>query len=66
VRNTGTRTSRDVKVTVEGLDDAGARIAATELYPTPQDIPPGGTTSFVARLPGDPGIHTFHVEAVGR
>lgn len=66
MRNTGTGTSRDVKVTVEGLDDAGVRIAATELYPTPQDIPPGGTTSFVARLPGDPAIHTFHVEAIGR
>ena len=66
VRNTGTRTSRDVKVRVEGLDDAGALIAETDLFPTPQDIPPGGATSFVARLPGNPAIHTFHVEAIGR
>ena len=66
VRNTGTRASRDVRVTVEGLDDAGALIAETELSPTPQEIPPGGVTSFVARLPGNPAIRTFHVEAVGR
>ncbi len=66
VRNTGTRASRDVKVSVEGLDDAGARIAETELYPAEQEIPPGGAATFVARLPGNPAIRTFHVEAIGR
>jgi len=66
VRNTGTRTTRDVKVWVEGRDDKGVRIARTELQPELQAIPPGGAASFIARLPGDPAISTFHVEAVGR
>jgi len=66
VRNTGTRASRDVKVWVEGLDDDGIQLAKTELFPTPQEIPPGGTARFTALLPHDPAIRTFHVEAIGR
>ena len=66
VRNTGTRASRDLMVTVEGLDEGGTRIADTELHPDPQEIPPGGAASFVARLPGKDAIRTFHVEAIGR
>ena len=64
--NTGTRASRDVKVSVEALDDHGIRLAETEVYPTPQEIPPGGAARFVARLPNNPAIRTFHVEAIGR
>ncbi len=65
--NTGTRVSRDVKVSVEALDERGIRLAdETEVYPTPQDIPPGGAARFVARLRNDPAIRTFHVEAIGR
>ena len=66
VLNTGTRASRDVKVWVDGLDDGGLRLARTEVMLTPQEIPPGGAASFVARLPGNPAIRTFHVEAIGR
>jgi len=66
VLNTGTRSSRDVKVSVEALDEHGIRLAETEVYPTPQDIPPGGAARFVARLPNDPAIRTVHVEAFGR
>jgi hypothetical protein len=66
VRNTGTRTSRDVKVWVEGRDEQGLGLARIELVPSLQEIPPGGVATFVARLPGDPAISTFHVEAVGR
>src|SRR5438094_6902832 len=66
VLNTGTRVSRDVKVSVEALDAQGIRLAETEVYPTPQDIPPGGAARFVARLRNDPAIRTFHVEAIGR
>ena len=66
VRNTGTRTSRDVKVWVEGLDESGERLARTEVLPTPQEIPPGGAATFIARLPANPAISTFHVEAIGR
>jgi len=66
VLNTGTRESRDVKVSVEALDDHGIRLAETEVYPTPQEIPPGGAARFVARLRNDPAIRTFHVEAIGR
>jgi len=66
VLNTGTRVSRDVKVSVEALDEQGIRLAETEVYPTPQEIPPGGAARFVARLPNNPAIRTFHVEAIGR
>jgi hypothetical protein len=66
VRNTGTRASRDVKVSVEALDDGGIRLAETDVWPDPQEIPPGGAAHFVARLPNNPAIRTFHVEAFGR
>jgi hypothetical protein len=66
VRNTGTRASRDVKVAVEGLDARGTRIARAEALPVPQEIPPGTVGTFVVRLPNDPAIKRFHVEAIGR
>ena len=55
-----------MKVWVEGLDDGGLRLARTEVLPAPQEIPPGGAATFVARLPGNAAIRTFHVEAIGR
>ena len=66
VRNTGSRQSRDVAVTVEGLDADGARVVAADTLPTPQAIPPGTTASYVLRLPNDPAVRTYHVIAVGR
>jgi hypothetical protein len=55
-----------VKIWVDGLDDGGLRLARIEVVPAPQEIPPGAAASFVARLPGNPAIKTFHVEAIGR
>ena len=55
-----------MKVSVEALDEQGIRLAETEVYPTPQEIPPGGAARFVARLRNDPAIRKFHVEAIGR
>ena len=66
VKNTGTRPSRDIKVWVDGLDASGIRLARTEVLPTPQEIPPGGVGRFIVRMPNDPAIRTFHVEAIGR
>ena len=66
VRNIGTRASRDVKVFVEGLDVHDLVIARAETLPTPQAIEPGTEGRFVVRLPNDPAIRTFHVEALGR
>ena len=66
VRNTGSLASRDVKVFVDGLAADGARVAESETLPTPQVIPPGGAARFVVRLPNDPAIRSFHVEAIGR
>jgi hypothetical protein len=66
VRNTGTRVTRDLKVWVDGLDANGLRLARTEVLPNPQEVPPGGTARFVVRMPNDPAIRTFHVEAIGR
>ena len=55
-----------MKVWVDGLDDGGMRLARTEVLPEAQEILPGSAASFVARLPGNPAIRTFHVEAIGR
>ena len=55
-----------MKVWVDGLDDGGVRLARTEVLPEEQEIPPGSAARFVARLPGNPAIRTFHVEAIGR
>jgi hypothetical protein len=66
VRNVGTRTSRDLKVWVYGLDDRGVQLARVEVLPTPQEVPPGSSARFVVRMPNDAAIRTFHVEAIGR
>ncbi len=66
VRNVGSRASRDVKLWVEGLDAGGGTVTRTEALPTPQQIAPGTSATFVVRLPNDPAIRTFHVEAIGR
>jgi hypothetical protein len=66
VRTTGSRASHDVKVWVEGLDVNGIALARAEALPTPQQIEPGTVGSFIVRLPNDPAIRTFHVEAIGR
>ena len=66
VRNVGTRQSHDVKVWVEGLDDASSVVASEEALPDPQEIPPGTVGRYQVKLPNDPKITTFHVEAIGR
>jgi hypothetical protein len=53
-------------VWVDGLDASGASVARAEALPAPQEIFPGTAARFVVRLPNDPAIRTFHVEAVGR
>lgn len=66
VQNIGSRPSRDVKVWVEGLGADGKVVARAETLPTPQEIPPNAFATYVVRLPNDPAIRTFHVEAIGR
>jgi hypothetical protein len=66
VRNVGTRASRDLKVWVHGLDERGGQLAQAEALPTPQEVPPGTSARFIVRMPNDPAIRTFHVEAIGR
>ena len=66
MRNTGTRSSRDVQVSVEGLDVNGTRVARADARPNPQAIPPGTVGTFIVRLPNDPAIKSLRVEAIGR
>jgi len=66
VRNVGSRASRDLKVTVEGLDASGAPVVSADTLPTPQTIAPYATSAFVVRLPNDPAVRTYHVVAIGR
>jgi len=66
VVNTGSRTSRSVHVQVAGLDATGGQVASADALPTPQEIEPGTVGTFLVRLPNDPKIRTYHVEAIGR
>jgi len=66
VRNVGSRPSRDVEVSVEGLDAAGTRVVSADTLPSPQSIAPDTSATFVVRLPNDPAVRTYHVVAIGR
>ena len=66
VVNTGSRTSHSVHVQVDGLDATGGQVASADALPTPQEIEPGTVGTFLVRLPNDPKIRTYHVEAIGR
>ena len=66
VRNRGSRPTREVKVWVSGLDASGNVVVKAETLPTVQLIPPGGSADYLVRLPNDPTIRRFHVEAIGR
>jgi len=66
IENVGSRPSRTIRVWVNALDASGATLARVEALPTPQDVPPGTAAHFVVGLPNDPGVRTYHVEAIGR
>jgi len=66
VVNTGSRISHSVHVQVAGLDATGGQVASADALPTPQEIEPGTVGTFLVRLPNDPKIRTYHVEAIGR
>lgn len=66
VRNRGSKPTREVRVTVRGLDAQGAVVAEAEALPTPQLIPPGGRATYLVRLPDDPAIRTYKATAIGR
>ena len=66
IGNRGDRATKQISVTVEALDEKGQMVARGEATPTPQDLLPGGSATFVVKLPNDPTIRHFHVEAVAR
>jgi hypothetical protein len=66
VRNTGSRPSRDVTLWVSGVDANGRDVVRVKTVATPQLLPPGATATWLVRLPNDPAIRTYHVEALGR
>lgn len=66
VRNTGSRPSRDVTLFVSGVDAGGRTVVRVQTLATPELLPPGGNATWRVRLPNDPGIRTYHVEAIGR
>ena len=66
VRNTGSRATRELKVWVEAVDDAGARVVTRETRPEEQEVQPGGAARFRVVLPHDPAIKTVRVEAFGK
>lgn len=66
VRNKGIRPTREVKITVSGLDQSGQPVVSVVTNSTPELINPGSSAPYLARLPNLPSIRTFHVEAVGK
>ena len=66
VRNRGIRPTREVRITVSGLDDEGQPVVSIVTSSTPELITPGASAGYIARLPNLPTIRTFHVEAVGK
>jgi hypothetical protein len=66
VRNTGSRATRELKVWVEAVDGAGARVVTREIYPDDQEVAPGSAARFRVVLPNDPAIRTVRVEAFGK
>lgn len=66
VRNTGSRPSRDVTLWVSGVDAGGRAVVRVKTLATPQLLPPGSSATWLVRLPNDPAIRTYHVEALGR
>ena len=66
VRNRGVRPTREVRITVSGLDDEGQPVVSVVTNSTPELINTGASAGYIARLPNLPTIRTFHVEAVGK
>jgi hypothetical protein len=66
VRNTGSRPSRDVTLWVSGVDAGGRAVVRVKTLATPQLLSPGSSATWLVRLPNDPAIRTYHVEALGR
>ena len=66
VGNRGDRATKQISVAVEALDEKGRVVAQGEATPTPQALLPGGSATFVVKLPNYPTIRRFHVEAIAR
>lgn len=66
VRNRGSKPTREIRVFVSGLDANGNVVSRADGLPTPQLIAPGSSARYLVRLPNDPAIKTYHVEAIGR
>lgn len=66
VRNRGKTPTRDIRVWVLGLDADGNVVSRADAQPNPQLVLPGASARYLVRLPNDPSIKTYHVEAIGR
>jgi hypothetical protein len=64
--NRGTRTTSEVHVHVEALDQDGAVVASTNPAPSTQLIAPGSTATFSAVFDSRPEIDRYHAEAISR
>jgi hypothetical protein len=65
--NRGNRPTKRVDVRVEGLDATGRVLVSMEGVPSSQNLQSdGGTASFQAELPNDPGVDRYHVKALAQ
>lgn len=63
LKNHGPGPTTQLKVTVEARDETGRVVSAAEAFPSPQEIHPGDSASFIVRFPNNKTIRIFHVKA---
>ena len=63
LENQGPGSTTQLKVIVEARDEAGRVVTTTEAFPSPQEIHPGDSASFIVRFSNDKAIRIFHVKA---
>lgn len=63
LRNQGTGPTKRLQVTVEALDARGHVVTTASALPVPQVILPGESARFVVRMPNNPAVRSFHIEA---
>ncbi len=64
--NRGTKTTSELSVRVEALDEAGDVVLGVSAVPDTERIAPGATGTFAVTFDHRPGVTSYHVEAIAR
>jgi hypothetical protein len=66
LRNGGGRATKQLQVTIHGLDASSNVLSTFDARPSSTRVEPNGTVTFSAVTANDPNVRQYHVEAVGR